>query len=173
MNAADRLASDLQRNNVQSTDFEFIQLDEKLKQKLIKQLKKHFSLHADVKRLRKFVERNRILESIPADKSDANKSTLRSHLLMTEDVLRLLLEIPQPKNLAQWVKTKKVKRFVLERLKPIQKLTVVRTTSCMTLDQRMRNSLEFAVNNGWNEARIAMELGMTLKDVRRMLSSIE
>lgn len=172
MNAADRLASNIQRNNIQSVDFEFIRLDDGLKRKLVWQLREHFALHGlDVGKLRKLIERSRLLESIPADKSDANRSTLRAHLLMTEDVLRLLLEIPQPKSLAQWVKTRKVRRFVAERLKPIKPLDVIRITPNKTVpDQRMRNALEFALENGWNEARIAMELCLTLEDVRRMLA---
>ncbi|TAL47458.1 hypothetical protein EPN87_02860 [archaeon] len=173
MNAADRLACELQRNDSQSVDFSFVQLDDNVKKKLVEQLRKHFLLHGmDVKELRKFVERNKLLESVVADKADVNGSSLREHLLMTHDVMGLLLEIPQPKNLAQWVKTKKVEEFVSKRLEPMKKLNVKRITSDKIENtQRMRNAVEFALENGWNENRIAMEMCLTLEDVRRLINS--
>ena len=122
---ADRKASELQRV------ISFPKLDSNIFQETIrkiveKEFIEHFKRHGlDTKKLRRFIERNQWLDLIPADTSDAENSSLREHLLLTEHILSTLLELreehPFNKNLISWFNTKKIQEQLEIRIKPVGK----------------------------------------------------
>lgn len=143
-----------------------------MERELIKQLRTHFTQHRlDVKKLREFIETNRILETSVADNSDINKTTLRQHLLLTEQTLNLLLQLPQPKHLDKWIETKTVQEFLRKNLEPIPRLSITCTpVHDIKVNQQVRNAVEFAIGNGWDEKRIALEFGATIREVKELIA---
>jgi len=120
---ADRKASELQRvASFPRQDSNIIQ--EIVKKIVEKQFMKHFEKHgANTEKLRKFVQENQWLDLIPADTSDVQNSSLREHLLLTEQILSILLELreehPFNKNLISWFNTKRIQEQLEARIKPI------------------------------------------------------
>lgn len=162
------------RINPICTHFECPTSDKRLQTKLTHQLKTHFFRHElNVEKLREFIKNNNILESIPADNSDINQSSLRQHLLLTEQIFGLLLQLPQPKNLNNWIETKKVQKFIRENLKPIKEISCAPVHVKIKLNQSLRNVLEFALENKWNEKRIALEMGLSTKQIKHLISQLQ
>jgi len=65
----------------------------KIQSVLRKQLWEHFILNdANVKDLKNFVRKNKLLDVIKADVNDLNESSLREHLLLTEKILDLTIK---------------------------------------------------------------------------------
>ncbi len=122
---ADREASERQRVvSFPRQDSNIIQ--EIVKKIVEKQFMKHFEKHgANTEKLRKFVQENQWLDSILADTSDMQNSSLREHLLLTEQILSILLELreehPFNKNLISWFNTKKIQQQLETRIKSIGK----------------------------------------------------
>lgn len=178
MKAADQLAAELQRENILEKEFLIHTEDKNLQQEFIKQLRLHFANNGlSVEKLKEFITSNEFLEIILADKNDANKSSLREHLLLTEQILNLQMKLFDtekiPKRFDSWIKTEKLRKFLQENLKTIPRLR--RKIFCkqeIKIDQSLRNAVEFALENNWNEKRIALHLCITVEEVKKIVSSI-
>ncbi len=174
VNGADRLASKFERCTLVEDGFRCPTWDKTLEEKLLKQIRTHFAQNKlDIDALRKFIEQNQILETFVADTFDVNKTTLRQHLLLTEQILGLLLQLPQPKHLDKWIETVHVQKFLCENIKPIPKLNVAFTSMReIKVDQNVRNIIEFALNQKWDEKKIALEFGVTVKEIRDIVAKM-
>ena len=106
-----------------------------------------------------------------ADEKDANRTSLRRHLLFTEQILGLLFDLLNkelmPKHLDGWLKTKKVQTCIIEHVKPIPDLAVtIRPRQKLTVSNTLRHFLEYAHRNNYTDDKIAQELGVTVQEVR-------
>jgi hypothetical protein len=174
---ADRLAAQIQRNDSDEPTSPILTADRYLQRMLMADLRDHFAKNAlNVNSLRFFIEGNQVLEIISADDRDTDRSSLRQHLLLTEQILNLLLalstESPLPKHLDGWVKTKRVLTYVTNHIKPIPPLRVtIKPQPKPLLDRTVRSYLENACRNGYTDEKIAFELGLTREEVRALKTS--
>ena len=152
----------------------------------MKQLKNHFwCFYLDVEKLRRFIENNQILEQVPSDVRDASNTSLREHLLLTDQVFCLLVKATElfscPNHLYSWAKSKKVEDYLNKNLKRIPDLRG-RKRNFFELKQRIDNT--FIPNNpkfneaivklksyGWEVDKIALHFGLLESEVRKILSS--
>jgi len=141
-----------------------------IQKRLFKQLQHHFGRHGtDLGSLRSFVARSKALEAVCADTNDITCTTLRQHLLLTEQILNLLLQLPIPKRIDSWIRNKKLHEFLKNNLKPIRGLPTPSPRLKIKVDQRLLNALEFATQSKWKEDKIALELGITLEETKRLM----
>lgn len=89
------------------------------------QFREHFIINDfDLNNLRKFIYNNQWLDMIRADVNDHNESSLREHLLMTEQMLDLLIDYIKQnptKNFYDLQKSEKLQQYTEEKIKEIPK----------------------------------------------------
>ena len=170
--AADRLAAERQRLPVEHT-FEINPLDSLTKRKFVSQLKQHFALNGlSVEKLKEFIDKSTILDFVLSDNFDANSTTLRQHLLLTEAIFEVLIKLPMPKHLDKWIKTKAVKKAV-STIKLPNKSSVKHVNAKLELSQNVRKVLVWCVKQKWQVDKIALKLGVTVDEAISLISKTD
>lgn len=183
---ADQCASRIQRVN--SEDFVVPQgrYYEYLQKTFKKQLKTHFRYNClDADRLRKFIKNNQILDQIPSDVRDANKTTLREHSLLTDQIFCLLAKavelFPYTEHLCEWVRTDEVNDYLSKNIRRIpgirgrkRKFWRVKRrmdTSCAPGNPKFNKAVVKLNSYGWEVDKIAFHFGLLESEVRGILNS--
>ncbi len=183
---ADQFSSGLQRVN--SEDFLIPQgrYYDYLKRIFMKQLKTHFWYnYLNVDKLRRFIENNQILEQIPSDVRDVSKTSLREHLLLTDQVFCLLVKavevLPCSDCLYEWVRTKDVNDYLFKSIRRVPRLRGKRKDfwrlkrqldiSCIPGNPKFNEAVTKLNSYGWEVDKIALHFGLLESEVRDILSS--
>ena len=183
---ADQFSSGFQRVN--SEDFIVPQgrYHEYLQRTFMKQLRIHFRYsYLDVDKLRRFIENNQILEQIPSDVRDVSKTSLREHLLLTDQVFCLLVKatelFPCPACLYEWVRFKEVNDYLTKNIRRVPRLRGKKKDfwrlkrqldiSCVPGNPKFNEAVVKLNSYGWEVDKIALHFGLLESEVREILSS--
>lgn len=183
---ADQFSSTIQRVNTDYFVVPYGRYYEYLQRTFLKQLKNHFwCFYLDVEKLRKFIENNQILEQVPSDVRDVSKTSLREHLLLTDQVFCLLVKatelFPCPSCLYEWVRSKYVNDYLFKNIKRVPMLRGKRRdfwkierqldVSCVPDNPKFNEAIVKLNSYGWEVDKIALHFGLLESEVRRILSS--
>ena len=169
--AADRLAAERQRLSVEHT-FEINPLNAANKRKFVLQLKQHFALSGlSVQKLKQFINDSKILDLVLSDNFDANHTTLRQHLLLTEAILSVLIKLPMPKHLDKWIETKTVQK-IISTIKLPERTNITQTNPKLEMSQNVRKVLVWCVKQKWQVDKIALKLGIPIDEVIELVSEL-
>ncbi len=182
---SDQYASKIQRVNTK----DFIVPEGKYYDYLEKNFLRQLSYHVGDKGLkinsfRRFIEENQILEQIPSDVRDAKKTSLRKHLLLTDQVFCLLLKCvekyPCPISLYSWVRSERVDEFLrnntweIPNLKIDEKFVRLRREldiDCASKKPKFTKAVVKLNSYGWRMDKIALHFGIMESEVRDILNS--
>ena len=183
---ADQFSSEFQRVNTEDFVIPQGRYYDYLKRVFMKQLKTHFWYnYLDVDKLRRFIENNQILEQIPSDVRDASKTSLREHLLLTDQVFCLLVKavemFPCDDYLYEWVRTRDVNDYLFKNIrrapglrgkrKDFWRLRRQLDTSCTPGNPKFNEVVTKLNSYGWEVDKIALHFGLLESEVRNILTS--
>lgn len=177
---ADRKASSIQRDNGIDSNIDY-NIDNKflksevpesllptVQRILYNQFREHFIINDfDLSSLRKFISGNQWLEIVRSDVNDCNETSLREHLLMTEQILNILIKYIEEnptKNISDLQKSKSLDRYVKERIKEISKpdnKIDLKTLSKLVCNHQSKND------------EIAVQFKITTEQIKHILENDE